>query len=65
MLSSRSKRGPHNHIKCEEDTFQLVCPGDGGPVFALLLADYANYSGIGHKTTHDLGYVRTHIASNF
>jgi CRISPR-associated endoribonuclease Cas6 len=42
-----------------EVTYQLARPGDAMPAFVRLLADYANYAGVGYKTTYGLGHVRT------
>lgn len=40
-----------------EVQFTLARPGDIEPAFVRLLADYANFAGIGYKTTYGLGHV--------
>lgn len=37
--------------------YVLARPGDAEPTFVRLLADYANYAGVGYKTTYGLGHV--------
>ncbi|MPY66372.1 CRISPR system precrRNA processing endoribonuclease RAMP protein Cas6 [Deinococcus sp. SDU3-2] len=40
-----------------EVQFTLARPGDIEPAFVRLLADYANFAGVGYKTTYGLGHV--------
>ena len=40
-----------------EVTYVLARPGDAEPTFVRLLAEYANYAGVGYKTTFGLGHV--------
>ncbi|SEJ94291.1 Uncharacterized conserved protein [Deinococcus reticulitermitis] len=42
-----------------EVEYLIARPGDAEPTFARLLADYANYSGVGYKTAYGLGHVET------
>lgn len=42
-----------------EVEYQIARPGDSEPMFVRLLADYANYSGVGYKTAYGLGHVET------
>ncbi|THF70971.1 CRISPR system precrRNA processing endoribonuclease RAMP protein Cas6 [Deinococcus sp. Arct2-2] len=37
--------------------YSITRPGDAEPTFVRLLADYANYAGVGYKTTFGLGHV--------
>jgi CRISPR-associated endoribonuclease Cas6 len=39
--------------------YQIARPGDAEPTFVRLLAEYANYTGVGYKTTFGLGHVQT------
>lgn len=40
-----------------EVQFTFARPGDIEPAFVRLLADYANFAGVGYKTTYGLGHV--------
>lgn len=40
-----------------EVSLEMARPGDYEPVFVRLLADYANYAGVGYKTAFGLGHV--------
>ena len=40
-----------------EVKYVLARPGDVEPTFVRLLAEYANYAGVGYKTTFGLGHV--------
>lgn len=42
-----------------EAEYYMARPGDAEPTFVRLLADYANYSGVGYKTAYGLGHVET------
>lgn len=37
--------------------YVIAKPGDAEPTFVRLLADYANYAGLGYKTAYGLGHV--------
>lgn len=53
----KGMRGNAMTASIGEATYEIARPGDYEPVFARLLADYANYAGIGYKTTFGLGHV--------
>lgn len=40
-----------------EVQFQIARPGDAEPTFVRLLTEFANYAGVGYKTTYGLGHV--------
>lgn len=45
-------------LACVGDVdYAVTRPGDAEPVFVRLLADYANYAGVGYKTAFGLGHV--------
>lgn len=59
--SFKGQRGSQLKASVGEVTFQIARPSESGPLLVRLLTEYANYSGIGYKTTYGLGHVYAHI----
>lgn len=57
----KGMRGAPLTASVGEFRLALTRPGDLEPLAARLLAEYANYAGIGYKTTYGLGHVTAEV----
>lgn len=55
----KGARGASMTASIGEVTYEIARPGDFEPKFVRLLADYANFAGLGYKTAYGLGHVET------
>lgn len=55
----KGARGAAMTASLGEVHYQLARPGDAEPTFVRLLTEFANYAGVGYKTTFGLGHVET------
>ncbi|GGL77862.1 hypothetical protein GCM10010840_14680 [Deinococcus aerolatus] len=53
----KGARGAAMTASLGEVHYQLARPGDAEPTFVRLLTEFANYAGVGYKTTFGLGHV--------